>query len=204
MDRTISAHHVGRPQCTALALGLLVLIVSRPTAQGVFIDKGACPGEGCMYGERWVARSAVDLLKAPESTAPVVATVKTGEPISTVTGEVHTVPGRFVVHRTHQDFNPGDEVLVYTYLGEGVFRIRHNGQLRDADLNFGPAGGSGGKRCEEQPRCWGTLQEELQFTWWVLVRTTSGTEGWVRNTAGFVQPSELPAKVVPAPVRSPR
>ena len=188
MDNTIAAHDLLRTHCTVLAIGLVVLAASSAVAQGVFIDKGACPGEGCTYGERWVARSVVELLKAPDSTTPIIATVKSGEAVRTVTGEVHTIPGRFVVYRRHEEFQPGDEVLVYTYLGEGVFRIRHNGQLKETDLDFGPGGGSSGKRCEVQARCWGTLQEELQFTWWVLVRTPAGTEGWVRDTAGFLRP----------------
>ena len=200
MEKTVATDRRMRTYCTALAIGLLVFAASRPVAQGVFIDKGGCPGEGCMYGERWIARSDVDLLKAPDPTAVVISTVRSGETVRTVTGEVHTIPGRFVVHSRHDEFAPGDEVLVYTYLGEGVFRIRHNGQLKEADLNFGPGGGSNGKRCEVQARCWGTLHEELQFTWWVLVRTAAGTEGWIRDRTAFVRPAELPA----APVSPPR
>ena len=202
MNKRFVAHCLLHARCAALALGLLVLAASQAVAQGVFIDKGACPGEGCMYRERWVARSAVDLLKAPDSTAPIIATAKSGEVVRTVTGEVHTIPGRFVVHRQHDEFLPGDEVLVYTYLGEGVFRIRHNGRLKETDLDFGPGGGSNGKRCDVQARCWGTLQEELQFTWWVLVRTTTGVEGWTQNASGFFRPFELPAARVP-PFRDP-
>jgi hypothetical protein len=154
-----------------------------------YIDKPACPGEGCRYGLRWVATKSVALFETPNATARSVAVVDDGEAVVTVTGEVHTDPGRFVVNRAHGEFSPGDEVLVYTYLGEGRFRLSHNGKLTEADLNFGPGGGSNGTRCEKNPaRCWGTLQEELKFDWWVRVRTQRGQEGWVLGAASFKTP----------------
>ena len=104
-----------------------VLVSADAIAQDLFIDKGACPGEGCVYGEQWVARTPVRLRSAPSLTASFSGTVLAAESVQTVTGEVHTSPGRFVVHRPHGGFAPGDEVFLYTYLGEGWFRLRHEG-----------------------------------------------------------------------------
>jgi hypothetical protein len=155
------------------------------------IDKGACPNEGCRYGERWVATKSVALLEAPNATAKSVAVVGDGEAVTTVTGEVHAIPIHFVVNRAHGEFSPGDEVLVYTYLGEGIFRLGHNGVVKEADLNFGPGGGGNGTRCETNPaRCWGTLQDEFKSDWWVKVRTQGGLEGWVLGSAGFKRPTQ--------------
>jgi hypothetical protein len=98
---------------------------------------------------------------------------------------VHTKPGRFVVHRAQYGFKPGDEVLVYTYTGEGYFKVRHNGQFKEADLGFSPWGGSAGKRCEASPSCWGTLESELEFDWWVQVRGADGAIGWTKGSDKF-------------------
>jgi hypothetical protein len=169
-----------------------LLLCGRVAAQdgGVYIDKGACPGEGCRYGEKWTATQIVSLLGQPDPAARPVASIPAGASVQAVTGEVHTVPGRFVVHRPHGNFVPGDEVLVFTYLGEGRFRLRHNGVLKDVDLNFGPGGSSSGTRCESNElRCWGKLQDELKSDWWFKVRAESGDEGWVRGAAGFATPS---------------
>jgi hypothetical protein len=174
---------------------LWVVLAGQSAGSGVYIDKGGCPGEGCQYDETWVARQSVDLLREPTVKSPVVVTVRQGDPVRTVTGEVHTVPGRFIVRTAHDEFVPGDEVLVYTYLGEGHFRVRHNGVLKEADLDFGPGGGSNGKRCEVASRCWGTLQTEHQSTWWIKVRTESGLEGWTVQGAKFLHPIELAAQV---------
>ena len=165
----------------AVAVGMAGCAARQP----VFVDVGACPGEGCVYGERWTARAVVSLRAAPEQSAAAVGRLQPGESVETLTGEVHTAPGRFVVRRTYGEFAPGDEILVYTYLGEGVFRVRHNGILKEADLEFSPWGGSGGNRCQDEARCWGTLDRALRFTWWVKVRSASGTEGWVSESAAL-------------------
>ncbi len=159
-------------------------------AQDVFVDKGACPGEGCVYGERWVARARVRLLSAPDLSATVVGILDTGMAVQTVTGEVHTIPARFTVRQPHGEFAPGDIVHVYTYLGEGWFRVRHDGETKEADLGFSPWGGSSGKRCELEDRCWGTLQEELRLDWWIKVRTPDGTEGWTLDAMSFAEPKQ--------------
>jgi hypothetical protein len=169
-----------------LGFGLLVAVVA--LGQEPYIDKGACPGEGCGYGERWVTETAIQLRGAPGSSSTIVATLERAEPVATITSEVHTIPVRFIVRRAHEEFVPGDEVIVYTYLGEGRFRLRHNGKLKEVDLDFSPAGSSNGTRCDVEARCWGTLEKEHESQWWVKVRTRSGLEGWVLDTAGFRTP----------------
>ena len=167
------------------------LLCGRAVAQGgIYIDKGACPGEGCRYGEEWTASRTVSLLEQPDPAAKLVAALSAGTAVETVTGEVHTVPGRFIVHRPYGNFVPGDEVLLYTYLGEGRFRLRHNGLLKDVDLNIGPGDSARSTGCDKNDkRCWGTLQDELKFEWWVKVRADNGAEGWVRGASGFTTPS---------------
>ena len=154
-------------------------------AQPRFVDKGACPGEGCGYGETWIPRSPVSLRARPSEDSAVLAVLEAGAEVMTIGGEVHTTPSLFHVARQHGVFRPGDEIWVYTYLGEGYFRVLHNGELKEADLGFSPWGGTAGRRCEASPRCWGTLEASLDFDWWVELRGPGGVIGWTRDTAKF-------------------
>jgi hypothetical protein len=128
----------------------------------------------------------MELYASPSESSDVVATLAPEERISTITGEVHTRPGRFVVTSPRDAFKPGDVILLYTYLGEGWYQARHNGVSVKADLGFGPWG----RRCrsEDDQRCWGVLEQNVEFWWWVKVRKLSGTEGWVLDSKSFVKP----------------
>ncbi len=67
---------------------------------------------------------------------------------------------------------------VYTYLGEGRFKVWRDGAVQEEDLGFSPHGGSPGARCENKRQCWGELEKALKFSWWVKVRSKEGWEGW--------------------------
>lgn len=169
---------------------LLPALVAFDT-QSRFIDKGACPGEGCRYGETWIARFPVSLRAQPSVESPVVATLETGSEAITLGGEVHTTPSRFKVTRAHGAFQPGDDVWVYTYLGEGYFRVLHNGELKEADLGFSPWGGTAGTKCEASSLCWGTLESRLEFDWWVQLKGPDEVAGWTTETSQF-RPAHVP------------
>ena len=49
----------------AVAIALTTWALLGTAAEEVFVDPGACPGEGCGYGERWIAREPVSLRTAP-------------------------------------------------------------------------------------------------------------------------------------------
>jgi len=172
---------------------LLFIILSLPFVslsygEDTYIDKGACPGEGCIYNQEWIALRNISLFELPIISSRIISTVSTGEPVTTITGEVHTKPGVFYVKRQNGEFKIGDEVLVYTYLGEGWFKIRHNGKLTTASLDFSPWGGGSGKRCNNDKYCWGTLRANLEFIWWVKVSTKTGLEGWTNDSSSFTMP----------------
>ena len=89
----------------ALNVALLIAVVlcsqdgSRTTQEdrSIFVDTGACPGEGCGYGT-WVTVRETSLRAAPDLESAIVVALSGGVIVEAVTGEVHTVPGRFVVH----------------------------------------------------------------------------------------------------------
>ena len=71
-------------------IGALLVLGADSSLGEVFVDKGGCPGEGCSYGERWVARTAVELREAPSESAAKTAVLQPGEAVDTISGEVHT------------------------------------------------------------------------------------------------------------------
>ncbi len=161
---------------------VVLLVAVNVAAEDVYVDVGGCPGEGCHYDALAVAKRPVAMHQSADADAEVLYTIREGESMRALTGEVHTVPGRLIIRRTEGEFSIGDAVLVYTYLGEGWFRVLHNGQLKDADLGFSPWGGSAGSRCELDAACFGTLQEELRSQWWIYVRAENNMEGWVLHS----------------------
>ena len=153
----------------------------------MYIDTGACPGEGCGYNNLYKAKVDVSIFEEPSTSSTSVGIVSAGDTFISKSGEVHTIPTRFDVRRESGPFKPGDEVYVVTYFGEGHFRVFHNGELISADLGFSPWGGGAGKTCDKAEYCFGRLAEELEFTWWLLVLSETGLEGWIVADASIRQ-----------------
>ena len=55
----------------------------------------------------------------------------------------------------------------------------------EEELGFSPYGGGAGKRCENSDFCWGELDRELHFTWWIKIRTHEGMIGWTDQPDNF-------------------
>lgn len=149
-----------------------------------YIDRGACPFECCAY-RAWNTRADTVAYAGPDKKAGVVGLLKAGGTVETITGEVHSTPVRFAVKKPHAEYKPGGVLWVYTYLGEGNFKVWRNGVMREEDLGFSPYGGSPGARCENRGQCWGELEKELKFTCWVRVRIKEGWEGWTDQSEHF-------------------
>lgn len=148
------------------------------------VDKGACPSECCTYGQ-WKAKQVTTILSAPQPTAQQIGIVRAGETVKALTGEVHVEPSKFVVHNAHGKYKPGDELWVYTYSGEGMFKVWFGGKMYGEDLGFSPYDGSPGSRCEDTSHCWGTLQNDIASTWWIQLRTKDGKTGWTTAADQF-------------------
>ena len=175
-----------RRMCIAslMIVGALLELVAQPTPPAVYVDKGVCPGEGCRYGNWKVLRNTT-LYARPEDNSKPVGKTGNATTVLAETGEVHTVAGRFVVRRRHDRFVPGDVLWVYTYRGEGFFKVWFDGKFEDIELGFSPWGGSLGRRCEASSKCWGELKENLKFTWWFKIRTPDGLVGWTKEANNF-------------------
>lgn len=167
-----------------LAAAAVAAGVVSPTPPAQLVDDGACPGECCGYGE-WTTVRAVKVLARPAVGAATIATLAAHIPVNALTGRVVTTAGEFVVKRRHGPYSPGDVLFVYTYLGEGFFKIWHRGRLYEEELGFSPHGGSRGSRCTEPLECWGELRRKHHSTWWVKLALPGGKSGWTRDIQSF-------------------
>jgi hypothetical protein len=161
--------------------GVAARVASPPPT---YIDKGACPFECCVY-RAWTTKADTVAYAKPAKNAKVVGLLRAGATVEAITGEVHSRPVRFVVKKPHAEYKPGDVLWVYTYVGEGRFKVWRNGTMQEEDLGFSPYGGSPGARCENKAQCWGELANVLRFSWWVKVRSKEGWEGWSNQPEQF-------------------
>lgn len=153
-----------------------------------YIDKDVSFINCCQYSE-WKAREKTEAYGGAGKESGIVGAFKIGEKVEPLAVEAHVVPTRFIVHKKHSskhgNYKPGDVLLVFTYLGEGLFRVRFEGTMYVEDLGFSAYGGTGGKRCEEKGICWGELERELEIIWWVKLKGASGLSGWSDKPLNF-------------------
>ena len=169
---------------TALAAFLPLSALAQKRPPLYYIDKGACPGECCTY-RQWKTEITTRLFSHPDIHSRRVGVVHAGSTVSALTGEVHTIPSRFVAKTSHGRYRAADVLWVYTYIGEGVFKVWFSGRMREEQLEFSPFGGSSGNRCEKSATCWGELDQELRSTWWIRIRTPTGLRGWTNQGKNF-------------------
>jgi hypothetical protein len=171
----------------AVAVHLSLLAISTYSQvqhPAVFIDRGACPFECCTYRE-WKTEKTTTAYARPSKSSKRVGKFVAGTKVVALTGEVRTIAGRFVVKKSHEKYRVGDIIWVYTYYGEGLFKIWFKGKMSEEDLGFSSYGGSMGKRCEETEQCWGVLDKELQMTWWIKIKSAGGWVGWTNQGENF-------------------
>lgn len=148
-----------------------------PLTDGVYIQQGVCPFEGCVY-RQWRATADTLLRREPGDNSEVIGTVLAGESVSAMTGQVHIIPLRGTVVRSLGEFRAGDVVYRLSYRGEGTWDVWYNGRIADAYnldywsanpvFDFGPGATS-----------------ENQSVWWVQIQRSNGQIGWTRDTNSF-------------------
>jgi hypothetical protein len=84
---------------------------------GVFIDAGACPGEGCYLKGPIKAREAINLLQDQQSDSPVLGTIEPDEWVEILGTEDRFVP------LSGTDRATGETVYRMGYEGEGCFDL---------------------------------------------------------------------------------
>jgi hypothetical protein len=176
-----------------------LLSIAHPSAQSgnrsappmPFEDPGACPFEGCVYDDRWVANRAVRIRTERRTDAPVAFRLTRGEKIAALTGVVVTTkPGRVRLHRATTISHNGAPVLIpagevfylLTYQGEGFTKIWYRGEvITDVDVsNFDD------DYCRRFPdRCNGKIVQRWTSVWWIQIKNAAGQVGWTNEGAAF-------------------
>lgn len=180
-----------------------------PLEDGWYVDRGACPFEGCVYRE-WTAEKHTVLVDAPLG-GNTVALVRAGDQVEGVTGVVYVRPvpiraaeraelelelydqrlGRYVP----TPLLPGETVYLLTYQGEGWFkawmqgRIYHGFEFYRRMADYRSEGWLRVTTCEPAtPQCWWQVAPEHQqyeSQWWVQIRLPNGALGWTNETGNF-------------------
>jgi hypothetical protein len=141
-----------------------------------YIDKGACPFECCTYRE-WRAEKTTRLYAKPKTSSPVVGVAVEGTIVKAQAGEVHTRPGKLIVKRDVAAFRKGDILWVYTYLGEGFFKIWYRGRFIEEEVDFDYRNPTSDD--------WGYFEVLPHSVWWARLRTSKGIEGWTSHPENF-------------------
>jgi hypothetical protein len=143
-----------------------------PMKHGVYIAKGACPGEGCTYDYIWRATERAPLFASKAGGKPK-GWIKPGEALEPVYGEVQM---RGVVKKRSDPFVPGDEIYLLDPLGEGESEIWSHGRVAAWEVPLS----------EEGVIAWDKpLETALKMVWWVQVKRSDGSRGWLRDPRGF-------------------
>ena len=163
----------------------------QPSPPMPYEDVGACPFEGCAYGE-WTATGTVAVRRKRALTSPIVFRVRKGEKVTAITGVVVTTKAGRVQFREPVDLStstdsvhvdPSETLYLLTYRGEGWTKAWFKGRMYD-ELDGSMAFLNG--VCEITPaECVGTIVEHPQQVWWVQVRTAGGRSGWTSEPDKF-------------------
>ena len=144
-----------------------------------YVDRNACPFEGCTYRE-WTARKPAVLYDTWEAKRRQVARISAGEKVTGITGVVVTFrPGTIRMDRDLPEagLKRGDTVLVYTNLGEGFAKVWFKGRFYpEFDITFAAwpdHTGCGGANCPA------AFIDVGKSAWWAQVKLKSGRTGWV-------------------------
>ncbi len=159
-----------------------------------FTDDGACPFEGCKYGE-WTAGARVVARRDANTSSPVIFKIQPGEKISALTGKVitrqfgiikmikpvvfdevdtHTVP--YISHKVEV---PRGAVLYLLHEeGEGYCLYWYKGSAHHQELYAE----SVHKGTDDYP--WDVVSLP-KTEWWVNVKNRNGRTGWILNPRYF-------------------
>lgn len=179
-----------------------------------FVDKGACPFEGCVYRD-WKAKAAIVAYETWDTRAPVreVFTTRPGDTVTAMTGVVlvtsagraqirrritaaTVVSAQFPRQRPEEmvSIAPGTFVYLLTRHGEGRYTAWVNNVLVDfyiTNLEQPKTPGAGYSGCVRTQTCDGEVLEYSRCTWWAQIRNSAGQIGWTNQTEDFAGTNAL-------------
>lgn len=150
----------------------------------IYIDKGACPFECCVY-RNWTVKKDTPLFENPNGKR-IIGKVKKGEIVKALTGEVHTKPQLFKVVFKYKEYRVGDELYILTYLGEGYNKVWFKGKIFNEDLFFIHNAAVEYTGCQNpSEKCWGKLMDQKNSVWWIQIQLKNGKKGWTKESQNF-------------------
>jgi hypothetical protein len=144
-----------------------------PMVDGMHIQKGACPGEGCYFG-RMQARKALDIYDAPGKSPAIVGRLAEGEWVDAVATEDRYAPLKGVVSSASTKFTPGGVVYRLGYEGEGCFDVWDNGPAATSWCD--DSSGESDIAWQQTPP-----PADGSEGFWVQVKRATGPGGWLRE-----------------------
>lgn len=148
------------------------------------VERPACPGEGCSFGE-WLACDTVSVFLHEGDTTALAGRLLPGEPMTVHDGAVIVrTPGIVAVQRDGpRGFSqagevalaPGDTVYVLNYLGEGVF----NAWVRDTLMEVEVFWPWDDWLVGDDHDYAGEVVQEADTEFWLRVAAPGGGEGFV-------------------------
>jgi len=171
--------------CATIFSTIALSVIAQSEAPELYIDKGVCPYEGCSYGE-WRVTAAVVVREAKDTFSSVVCVLHAGDIVMAIEGEVDTRPGVARVLKDRKSFKKGEHFLLYTYMGEGIIKVWHGGEMTETEtFGFCNADCINGIVCHkwnpDDPDCWAIVERNQESLWWVRIRSMEGLEGWCLN-----------------------
>lgn len=142
-------------------------------------DWGACPGEGCTYGD-WTARRPVVVYDTWKEKRHRVAKLSRGDKVVALNGVLITFkPGIIRIKRDLPKYQlkRGDTILTYAYRGEGDSAVWFKGRYYYSfDISF--TRWPDGSGCSDAS-CEGSYVDMGKKSCWAEVALKSGQMGWV-------------------------
>jgi hypothetical protein len=175
----------------ALLFAAFVLCTSTYAAElgEVYVQRNACPFEGCAFGD-WPVKKLSVVYSEPRSTSKHVGALEPGSNVRVVTGDVHVVPGIAEIvgkpYGTTKDLDPKSVVYLLDPVGEGRRRVYQNGTFYVTKV---AASNSECEPNQDSRRCWVKVLKEPKVSWWVKVQLPVGT-GWVLVEGGNLVPTD--------------
>ncbi len=163
----------------AISVSALLAIATSSFAQThpeYYVDKDACPFECCIYRE-WQTKRVTRLYAEPNVLSSVVGNLTEGTAVTAHTGQVQTHPGKAIVTRDFENYRTGEVLWVYTYVGEGFYKVWRKGKFFQEKITFGLR--------EPLPHDWGYFEIKPKSVWWVQMTTASGLMGWTNTAENF-------------------
>jgi hypothetical protein len=153
-------------------------IIGRWRAQvpdSVLLRRGACPFECCAYGE-WALRDSASIFTEARAAAAVAFTMPDSTRFRADSGFVRVTELQLLALTDTVDqrpyatrFLPGDTVVVLDYVGEGHWRVWHNGRVYEVEGFWG---------AEVQPLV-AEMLGSYDREWWAHITAADGRKGWL-------------------------